>query len=176
MRASGPRPFSFRLFFFVMATLCGLLAILAVAAPWSSRADAWPTPALLMVVVAWWRATRREDMPLGLVFALGAIQDLIASGLVGPTVIPLLAIAFAPSDRVEANGGRIAKWMVFAALAAAYGALSWALWTFWTQTYGAAAPQAGEAVRQFGVTVVIYPLVAAALRRIFGSLCNRDKR
>lgn len=157
-----------------LVVILGLLAIFAEAAPLGHPARAIPSPDLLFIVVAFF-AARRPGMLLALVaFALGLARDFLTDAPVGMGALTLFAAAegFRALSPVLRRSSFAAEIAAVAALLAATLAVQWlAIVLTFMQP-----PAPVLLVRQWALTVALYPLVALALRWTFRIGWRRPRR
>ena len=154
--------------------LFGLLAIFAEAAPVGHPSGGLPSPDLLFLVVAFFSVRRPGTVLMVLVFGLGLIRDLLTDAPVGAGALALLAASeglrtLSPSLRTAPLAAELLA--VSVALAATL-AVQWLLvvLTFLQP------PAPVVLVRQWALTVALYPVVALVLRWMFRIGWRRPRR
>lgn len=144
----------------------GVAAILATLAPFGVGPGAWPSPHLLLAVLAFWAIRRETLTPPLLVFALGLALDLTRAGPVGAELFALLAVVEAlrlQSERLPVFG-LPAEMARVAAAVVAFEAATALLLTLAV----AERPDLAAAATRAGLTIAVYPALAALQQAVFG--------
>ncbi len=152
--------------FVIAPTLIGLVAIFAMLAPVGVSPEAWTSPHLLLVVLAFWCLRRPGLAPPIVIFGLGLLLDLARAGPVGLELFALLVTTEAlraSTYRLPVFGFQAEMLRVVAAVTL-FELLGLALLA---ATF--AAPPALEAIGlRWLFTILVYPLVAAMLEARLG--------
>ncbi len=140
----------------------GVLAIYIEAAPLGIGPTAPPSPDLLLCVVVYWAANRPGSTPLLAVFALGLARDLMTDAPVGGGALALVLAAEAVKTlwQRRARAGFLVEWLVLAAAAFGTAAMMWLLVLLTL----AQPPYLAVVFHQCLYTIMVYPLMAAAIR------------
>ena len=148
-----------------VALLC-LIAVSIEAAPLGLSANAYPSPDIVFCVVAYWSTRRAETVPLLAVFALGLARDLVTDAPVGAGALTLaLASEFLKSARSRlARRSFGFEWLLIAAV---FALVLLAQWLAVLMTL-AHPPYLVELVRQWFLTMMVYPPLALIFRWLFG--------
>ena len=154
-----------RLVRLVLFVLLGLLAIFGEAAPLSHRAGAAPSPDLLFLVVAFFAIRRPGTALMLLVFLLGVVRDLLTDAPVGAGALSL----FAAAEGLRALGPTLRPRSFAAEIAAVAAALAASLAVQWLLVLLTLLqpPPPIVLVRQWALSVALYPVVALLLRWMF---------
>ena len=149
------------------ASIAVLLLISLV--PWVGDRAA---PALAIAAVHYWAARRPDLVPAPFVFAVGLTHDSVADAPFGlMALVYLFVLGAARSQRFLVVGQPFAAgWAVFAVVALAASAISWAGASFY---YGAVLP-VGAPAAVLLLTVLTYPVVAGALTVLDTAALNRS--
>ncbi|HUF55365.1 MAG TPA: rod shape-determining protein MreD [Thermohalobaculum sp.] len=157
-----------------LLVLLGILAIFAEAAPVGHPSGGLPSPDLLFLVVAFFSVRRPSTPLMVLVFALGLIRDLLTDAPVGAGALTLFAAseAFRALSRRLRSAPVAAELLAVAVVLAATLAVQWLLvvLTFLQP------PAPFVLVRQWALTVALYPLVIVVLRWMFRIGWRRPRR
>ena len=140
----------------------GVFAVLLVGLPAQGVFARAPSPMLLALVVQAWRSPRPEAAPQPLVCALGLFHDIALGWTLGAGAIPLiLAAAQQRGRRAGVFPGRWLDATLFVAMVL-FGA--WLLESAAHAALSPIRPLLGHLV----ATILAYPVVEFALRRVFG--------
>lgn len=140
----------------------GMLAIYVEAAPLGTGPQAPPSPDLLLCVVIYWTVRRPGSTPLGAVFLLGLVRDLLTDVPTGAGALALvLAVeAVRRMRRRLARSSFVLEWLTAAAAALATAGLIWLLTTMAL----AQPPYVAALFHRSLYTIMAYPMVALAFR------------
>lgn len=154
-----------RLLRLVLLLVLGLLAIYGEAAPIGQAADAWPSPDMLFLVVAFFSVRRPGTALLLWVFLLGLARDLLTDTPVGIGALSLVAASEAlKSLHLSLRRGSFpAELLAVAAALAGMLAVQWLV----VVTTLLPAPPLGVMLKQWALTVALYPVLALVLRWLF---------
>lgn len=138
------------------ASIVALLLISLV--PWIGDRAA---PALAVAAVHYWAGRRPDLVPAPFVFLVGLTHDSVADAPFGlMALVYLFVLGAARSQRFLVVGQPFAAgWAIFALIASGASAIAWAGASFY---YGAAL-SVGAPAAVLLLTVLTYPVVAAAL-------------
>lgn len=165
MRAPDLPPFA-RLLRMALLAVLGFLAIFVEAAPLGVGPQSTPSPDLLLCAVAAIAVRRPMSAPLLLVFALGLSRDLLTDLPVGLGALTLVLAVEALKRRSPALARRsfLIEWAVLAGYAFAILVAQWlAVYVTFVQP-----PFVFDLIRQWALTVAVYPGIVIAVRWIFG--------
>jgi rod shape-determining protein MreD len=146
------------------------LMLLVAAGPLGLPAQAQLQGALVLGCVFFWSLYRPASLPPLLVFALGALADLLGYGPIGVGVLVLLvAHGLAMMwRRALARHGFLVVWLAFMAVAAGAAALQWVLTSLLTLRPLPFGPMAFQAV----VAAGFYPLLSVVLNRAHATVAE----
>lgn len=143
----------------------GLAAVFVEAAPLGLSADAFPSPDLLFIVVAYWSTRRPGAAPLLAIFALGLARDLLTDAPVGAGVLTLV---FA-SEFLKTLGAGLSRrgfateWLLLASVFAMVLLAQWLV----VLILLAHPPYLIDLAYQWLLTMALYPVLAAVFRWLF---------
>ena len=163
-----------RLLRLALFILLGLLAIFGEAAPLGHRAGAVPSPDLLFLVVAVFAIRQPGTGLMLLAFLLGLVRDLLTDAPVGAGALTL----FAAAEALRALSPRLrsasfaAEFLAVAAALAASLAVQWLLVVLTLLQ----PPAPVLLMRQWALSVALYPAVALLLRWMFRIGWRRPRR
>jgi cell shape-determining protein MreD len=145
------------LLFFVVLTLAPLRL------PYASDA----LPLLPALVVFQFSLATPERLPGPLLLAMGVLLDLLLGGPGAPVGVSalgfvLIRAAVVANRRYLVGVPFLFQWIGFCLLAWSFTALVWALTALWTW----AAIDPTQAMMQYAVVIVVYPLLAPLLARV----------
>jgi rod shape-determining protein MreD len=154
-----------RLFGTALMLAMGIAALFLEAAPLGLAADAWPSPDLVFLVVAYWSLRRPEAAGLLAVFALGLARDLLTDT---PPGLGALSLVLA-SEYLKAMGPVLARWRFVAEWFIVVMALALALALQWLTVLLLLAhpPYLSDLGLQWLASVALYPVLALVLRWLF---------
>lgn len=149
----------------ILLLVLGLLAIYAEAAPIGHAAQSWPSPDMLFLVIAFFSVRRPGTALLLWVFVLGLSRDLLTDTPVGIGALSLVAASEAlKSLHLTLRRASFATEMLtVAAVLAGMLAMQWLA----VVTTLLPAPPIGVMLRQWALTVALYPAIALVLRWLF---------
>ncbi len=151
---------------------CTVLLLLLLAAPLHLPGQAQLQPATAVACVFFWSLFRPASMPPPVVFVLGLLSDLLGLAPPGISVLVLLTVhGLAVRWRVLAVHGFLLVWLVFVAVAAGAAAMEWALTSLLTFRL----MPVSAALFQFGLTVALYPALAALFTAAHRSLADPER-
>lgn len=164
----------FRLTRIALLAALGQIAIFVEAAPVGLAVDAWPSPDLLLCVVAYWALRRPGSTPLVLVFLLGLSRDLLTDAPLGAGTLTLIAVAETLKHYrlIFLQRSFMAEWLAVILAVAASLALQWLLLMVMLVE---PAPLATLALMAF-ITACSYPPLAMVLRWLFRIRWRRPER
>ena len=143
----------------------GLVAIFTEAAPVGLAANAYPSPDILFIVVAYWSTRRPEAAALIAVFALGLTRDLLTDVPVGAGVLTLVfASEFLKAvSRGLARRSFATEWLLLAWLLALVLLAQWLI----VFVLLARPPYLVDLGYQWLATMALYPVLAVVFRGVF---------
>lgn len=149
------------------------LLLLLSAAPFGLPAQAQLQPAIALGCVFFWSLFRPASMPPPVVFALGALSDLLGLSPVGVSVLTLLVVhGLALSwRRGLTRQGFLIVWLAFIGIAAGSAATEWVLTSLLTFTL----LPIGPALFQATLTAGLYPALATLLTHTHRSLAAPER-
>ena len=157
---------------YVTPIFIGALAVLIGLVPIGFRLD-WPTPNLLLIVLALWCARREEALPRITIFLLVLAYEALRAGPIGLETLILLTATEALRVSAEKRAQRPFwwEWLVFTAAAFA---VEFCVWAALTVTFAPSPPLSAMAQRAL-VSALIYPVAAALMLWLFGLGRRHDR-
>jgi rod shape-determining protein MreD len=143
----------------------GLVAIFTEAAPLGLSADAYPSPDILFIIVAYWSTRRPETAALIAVFTLGLARDLLTDAPVGAGVLTLVfASEFLKAvSRGLSRRSFATEWLLLACVLALVLLAQWLI----VFVLLAHPPYLTDIGIQWLATMALYPVLAAIFRWLF---------
>ena len=151
--------------------LLGILLGTIVYVPFGTPELSVLLPSLTMPLVYHWAIYRPQTMPPAIAFLIGLWQDIIVGGPLGlmALVLVLLCGVVETQRQVFRTQAFAVNWMGYAIISLALTLLAWGIASWWYWTGFGLVPF----VTQWGLGVVVYPLLAIVFTRLDRALFDR---